>query len=114
MGGVFVLFFQFLPSDTNTRLFHLQRNKLDMPGWLFFLKMFVLKDESASTEFPQPGLLLLCIGLKTLTSAVRLIYSTKGVKSVYSCLNSVLNEQDLELKTNDEKKRERPFFNLLS
>ena len=53
---------------------------------------FFLKDESASTEFSQPGLLLLCIGLKTLTSAVRLIYSTKGVKSVYSFLNSVLEE----------------------
>lgn len=51
-----------------------------------------LKDESASTEFPQTHLLLSCVGLKTLTSAAGLIYSTKGGKSVYSCLNSVLKE----------------------
>lgn len=51
-----------------------------------------LKDESASTEFPQTHLLLSCVDLKTLTSAAGLIYSTKGGKSVYSCLNSVLKE----------------------
>lgn len=86
---VWFFFFQFLPSDTNTKLFHLQRNKLDVPGWRLFI---LSNDESESAEFPQLGLLLLCIGLKTLTSAVRLIYSTKGVKSVSSCLNSVLKE----------------------
>lgn len=73
----FAFFFLFLPSNTNTKLFRLQRTNLTC--WHGCSSSF-LKDESASTEFPQLGLLLLCIGLKTLTSAVRLIYPTKGVK----------------------------------
>lgn len=82
----------FFPSsscclDTNTKLFFLQRNKLDVPGWLFFI---LSREWISQCWISSDTSLLSCVGLKTLTSAAGLIYSTKGGKSVYSCLNSVL------------------------
>lgn len=71
-------FFKFLPSDTNAKLFRLQRKKLDVPGRLFFI---LSKGWISQHWVSSAGPLLLCICLKTLTSAIRLIYSIKGVKS---------------------------------